>query len=221
MANKHLPQGASDWIGIAGFVLASLVLVFDRVDRREERPDIHLETRTTAVDRSGKAIHARVLEPALGPASVVRWTFGNEAAFVTAEVDGRPAKVAAFIGDEQIDPERPLKLSAVATNRGSRPLRFISATATYAGSDGLLRQETKRTDLVVDEERRRAVVEVAPRDARLLSVPLAVGMLDELKTCHVVLIKGSSAERFRQTLDSKSRDYFCSDPDMSRVIALP
>jgi len=216
--SKHLPQGLADWLGIAGFVVAVLTFATDSIQKYWDRPTITLDTPNRSSAVPSLPMTFSVAEPLPSGASIA-WSFTG--AGVRASVNGEQAAIKVTVNGRTIDVARPLRISAVATNRGTHPLRFVSATVTYGTIMGTLKQRTKAVDVIVEEGRRRAVIEVATDDAAFLSIPLAIGVLDELGECHSKFIEGPGKYAFAQLLSKRPLQTFCSDPILSQVVSIP
>ena len=201
-----------DWLAVAGFVLGLTALVLDLRSAWTDRAILKVRAFATEPP-AGSSIEFRVLGPVPSDAQL-SWMFNEDGA--VARLNERVVTSAATIDGK---PARPL--FAVATNEGRRPIRLISATITYGASNGNLRLASQPIDyLLTEDERRRAIIDIATAGETMFSAPLAVGVLDEVGNCYWSVIVTDHLERFVAKLQQLPAAQRCEDAELSRRIRI-
>lgn len=184
--NRHLPQTFTDWIGVAGFILALTALGVQYAAYRSDRAELQI---------GSEALYGYQIVSKLGES--------------TAE----SVRISVVPATRRLEPSTSsgprFDLTLVAVNHGRRPIRLISATLTYLDKLGRTQSVMQPIDELLTEERRRAVLTITADAAVLGKEPALISLLDERGVC---LQRTLVVPELQEQIAAASKRLYCVDP---------
>lgn len=187
-----MPQAFTDWVGVAGFVLALTALYLQYAAHRSDRAELQI---------ASKGLYQGEIVQAFGTSVPV-----------TLKISVVPA-----IRGLEPSPPSPSRgthfdVTLVALNHGRRPIRLISATVTYLDKLGTTQSVVKPIDELLTEEKRRAVISISADASVLGKEPAFISLLDELGVCLQRTLVIPDRQVTAAQVAAASRRLYCVDP---------